>query len=402
MLEPAIIAIAYNRPEALKRLLSSIENAVYPSGVSPELIISIDRSDSQDVVAVAEDFRYTHGKKTVLARTERMGLREHVLSCGDLSEKYGSIIVLEDDLYVAPAFYTYALKALSFSEGDERIGAVSLYNHRFNVHVREPFEAVDDGYDNWYLQMASSWGQAYTKKQWESFRKWYDDNKDRDLAAPTVPANISGWSERSWLKYYIVYLIETGKYCLYPRVSFTTNFADEGTHAQKADNDLQVPLSGAGRDVEPDFSGIDSSCSVYDAFFEPVGYMSGDDIRFGISPAETDGSSTDRILTDLYGYKPVADIIAESQKEDRIRYVLSSAPLPYACVKSFARRMRPHDANIIYNISGDVFRLYDTDRPGTVPAAENKALRYMYDHRGISVSKMVQIIKHRIFEGFGK
>ena len=111
MHRPAIVIIAYNRLDALKRLLVSVEAAVYPEGEPVPLVISIDRSDSDAVVKTAEDFGYTHGEKIIIARKERLGLREHVLTCGDLTEKYGSIIVLEDDLFVSPMFYDYACAA---------------------------------------------------------------------------------------------------------------------------------------------------------------------------------------------------------------------------------------------------------------------------------------------------
>ncbi|MBO4346068.1 MAG: hypothetical protein J5840_00365, partial [Lachnospiraceae bacterium] len=270
---PAIVAIAYNRPDALARLLASIEAAQYPEGVRPTLVVSVDKSDSDEVARYAHGFDYTHGEKVVIERPERMGLRDHVIACGDLTDRYGSIIVLEDDLFVSPGFYGYACAALDHTAEDDRIGGVSLYNHLFNVHVREGFAPMDDGYDNWYLQIASSWGQAYTKKQWTEFRSWYEDNKGRDLAGPSVPANVSGWSDRSWLKYYIVYLIETGKYCIYPRVSLTTNFGDIGSHADKADTDLQVPLRNTAGRRGYVFSTLDDSRAVYDSYFEPLGIL---------------------------------------------------------------------------------------------------------------------------------
>ena len=398
MNQPAIVAVAYNRPDALKRLLLSIESAEYGDGVQPVLVISIDKSDSGDVLAVADDFEYTHGKKIVMARPERMGLREHVLSCGDLTGEYGSIIVLEDDLFVSPRFYSYACAALDHSEKDERIGAVSLYDHRFNVHAREPFGAIDDGYDNYYLQIASSWGQAYTKKQWESFRAWYDDNKDRDLKSPMVPENISGWSDRSWLKYYIVYLIETQKYCLYPRVSLTTNFGDEGTHAKKADTDLQVPVAGKGLKADYRFSSIDESRAVYDPFFEALGVVSDGNARLGGYDTGIEGNDTEPLIVDLYGIKPAAAIA----KASKIRYVLTPASLPYKVIKSFGRQMRPVDANIVYNISGNDLHLYDMSIKADPPAAVPKAHRLLYDYRGISAARMIEIIKYRILEKLGR
>ena len=45
MIKPAIIVIAYNREESLKRLLTSLNNAIYESD-DITLIISIDKSDN--------------------------------------------------------------------------------------------------------------------------------------------------------------------------------------------------------------------------------------------------------------------------------------------------------------------------------------------------------------------
>ena len=401
MYTPAIVAIAYDRPEALKRLLSSIENAVYPDNMRPVLVISIDKSGSDDVINVAKQFMYSHGDKVILARNSRMGLRNHVLSCGDLTKDYGSIIVLEDDLFVAPCFYEYACSALDFSDSDDRIGAISLYNHLFNVHKRESFCAIDDGYDNYYLQIASSWGQAYTKNQWESFKSWYDMNSERDLAGFHVPANVSGWSDRSWLKYYIVYLIETGKYCLYPRIGMTTNFGDVGTHACKSDSDLQIPISGSRLHPYCNFSSLEQSRAVYDPFFEFKGYVTDKSVRFGIPKQAGEKNVSEDVIIDLYGTKPVADIIA-AEGGSRYGYILSSQRLPYRVIRSYGRQMRPVDANILYEIKGHDLYLYDTHKASDLPAKEPEALRFLYEYRGISAARMIEMIKYRVREKLGR
>jgi len=379
---PAIVAIAYDRPGSLSRLLASLAKADYPSGVSVPLVISIDKSDSDDVVKVAKEFNWEHGQKVVIERNPRMGLKQHVLTCGDLTEEYGSIIVLEDDLFVSPSFYEYSLKALRFTEGDERVGAISLYNHLFNVHARKSFIAIDDGYDNWYFQMASSWGQAYSKSQWTRFREWYDINKDVDLHKTEIPANISGWSDKSWLKYYIAYLIDTDKYAFYPRISYTTNFGDVGSHAVKADADLQVPLCGRVKKLEVNFSTVEQSEAVYDAFFENTRVRSG-------------------AIVDLYGMKPVERMVRENNanKENKeIKEVISSQSLPYECIKTYGKQMRPVDANIVYEVSGKELFLYDVTKTGKAPEKTEEAIDYLYEYRGISASQMISIIKYRIKE----
>lgn len=433
MMTPAIVVIAYNRPDSLKRVLDSLKKASYPEGVNPTLVISLDKCDTDDTVKVAREFEWTFGEKRVVEHPERLGLKKHVLSCGEFAKEYGSIIVLEDDLYVSPAFYEYSCKALDFTKDDDRIGGVSLYNHLFNVHVREAFCAIDDGYDNWYFQLASSWGQAYTENQWNSFMNWYSQNESLDMKAnPFIPENVSGWSDKSWLKYYIAYLIETDKYFFYPRVSFTTNFGDVGSHMDKPDTDLQVPLFGGRGPLYCKFSTLDNSQAVYDAFFEntKLGYLS-DAILESTNPGIT--------ICDLYGYKPVEkmiEVVKSQPSNDSIKNgegvvrILSSQVLPYKIEKSYARQMRPVDANIVYEVPGCDYFLYNTepvndinadgkknitaennncgkkDKAGDEITALNKdksssqkrAERWFYQYRGISATQMKDMLLYRIKE----
>lgn len=376
---PAIIVIGYNRPMALTRLLESLEKAVYPNGINVPLIISIDKSDSNDTVEAANAATWTHGTKTVQTYPANLGLRNHVIKCGDWAAEYGSIIVLEDDLYVSRGFYEYAVAALDWTGEDDRIGGVSLYNHLLNVHAREPFEAVNDGYDNWYFQFASSWGQAYTARQWAQFKEWYAVNCDKRVEGADVPQNVAGWSDKSWLKYYIKYLIDTNKYFMYPRISYSTNFSDAGEHFDKADTDTDVQVPFAMDVMHRDFlfSSLDESQAVYDAFFENV-RLPDDEMR----------SAT---IVDLYGTKDIGKAI---ERAGDFKYILTCKSLPYKVVKAYARVMRPIDANVLENVGGHDFYLYDLTQSGPAPHV-NEVQRYLYNYRALNAGRMSKILKYR-------
>lgn len=377
MEKTAIVIIAYNRPKSLLRLLDSLTNAYYPEGLSVPLIISVDKSDSSDVADIAKDYVWDHGDKEVREQEENLGLKRHVLKCGDITSEYEGIIMLEDDLYVSPSFYMYTLAALDRCKGEKRICGISLYNHRLNVHAREPFEAIDDGYDNYYMQFASSWGQAFLKDQWAGFKGWYELNKDKDIAADNVPENVSSWSDKSWLKYYIKYLIDNDSYFLYPRVSYTTNFGDEGTHADSGVNDLQVPLAGLRKYGQVDlcFSDLEESGAVYDAYFE--------NIRLADRLPE---EVRDTITIDMYGVR---------QTEGYKRYVLSSKALPYRILETFGRRLRPVDANVFYKAEGKDFFLYDTMKSGQAPSVDEVG-KYLYNYRALKAREMTAVLKYRV------
>ncbi len=364
-----IVVVGFNRPNSLSRLLGSLAKANYPNKSIP-LIISVDRgTNNQDVLEVANDFYWENGEKTVNYQSENLGLRKHILQCGDLSLTYGSIIVLEDDLYVSPNFYFYTLEALRFSEDKDYIGGISLYNHQTNVHTSETFLPIDDGYDNWYFQFASSWGQAWTKNQWEKFKNWYAKHEVLPQIEG-IPKNVSSWSDKSWLKFFIVYLIEFNTYFLYPKISLTTNFSDTGTHVGVNTSGYQVPLLISKKE-KYFFARIEESKGVYNAFYENVTLARYLDIP------END------LSVDLYGY------LGESTK----RYWLTSTMENYKIIKSFQRSLRPIDLNVIYELEGDELFLYDTSSIANNNNKENRYNKIMYSIRHLLYNDLLYLFK---------
>lgn len=331
-----IVVVAYNRPRSLTRLLNSLQKATYPHK-DIDLIISIDKADdNEDVLDLAHAFHWDHGTKKVVYQENNLGLRKHILQCGGYSLDYGAVIVLEDDLYVSPNFYLFAEQALNFSSKESSIGGVSLYNHQLNVHTRENFSPHQDGYDNWYFQFASSWGQAWTKSQWSGFMDWYEEKPDIDNNQ-TVPSYVRSWSPKSWLKYNIAYLVEQDKYFFYPKISLTTNFSDAGTHVGNDSTIYQVPLD-FGTQREFKFSTLKGSNAVYDAYYENKNLH------------EMLGLNSNDLCVDLYGYKPL-----RGQK-----HLLTSRVLNYKVIQAFGKSLKPQDDNIYQSIEGRELFLYDT------------------------------------------
>ena len=258
MIEPAIVVIAYNREKPLLRLLESLANAHYPSQ-KITLHISIDASENIDVEEVARAFEWKHGDKVVDVKSENLGLLKHVFECGQLTEKYGAIVVLEDDLIVAPGYYLYAQKANGFYSEDEKVAGVSLYTYACEENNFYPFHPINDGSDVHFIQVASSWGQAWNTSQWKSFKEWVTKNPDGNTEL--LPAYVKQWGKNSWKRLFIGYLIDTSRYFVFPATSYSSNFEEEGTHA--VDTGLfQVPLNlGAS---EPRFRLWKESLAVYD------------------------------------------------------------------------------------------------------------------------------------------
>ena len=158
-----IIIVAFNRPKALERLLNSLLKASYPGEV--ELVISVDgekegREDGktigkgEEVRRVASGFEWPFGEKKLIFHEKNLGLRRHVIFCGELNKDYEGVIVLEDDLYVAPSFYNYTLQAFEFYKGDPKIAGISLYSHAYNETAQFPFRPLSDDSDVFFMRRA--------------------------------------------------------------------------------------------------------------------------------------------------------------------------------------------------------------------------------------------------------
>lgn len=371
-----IVIVAYNRPRSLNRLLTSVSNAYYPDG-SIDLIISIDKgANNQDVLDLAHKFNWQHGDKKVVYQEVNLGLRKHILKCGGLSLEYGAVIVLEDDLFVSPNFYLFTKQALQFSSGKESIGGISLYSHKLNVHTRDNFSPLEDGFDNWYFQFASSWGQAWTKEQWSGFMDWYHKNPDID-SNKDVPAYVRSWSPKSWLKYNIAYLIEKDYYFLYPKIALATNFSDAGTHVGNDSTIYQVPLDHGER-REYRFSEINTGKAIYDAFFESK------------ILGEVLGLNNDELLIDLYGYK----------KNYPRRYVLTSRIMDFKILKSYGKSLKPQEDNVLRNIEGTELFLYDTSVTEGNPHQVDTYRKATYNFKQIPLRTAKMVFKKLIFSKF--
>jgi hypothetical protein len=338
---PAIVVVAYNRTNSLKRLLTSLNKAVYHTNVM--LVISIDKSDNNDVCILAENFEWNYGDKVLIRHDKNLGLKNHILSCGDLTSVYGSIILLEDDLYVSPFFYIYATKALNFYCDDSNIAGISLYSHSLNIHVKLPFYPIKGDSNVFFLQMPSSWGQAWTREQWDNFSIWFNSDKNNNnYHTNSIPENIADWPNTSWLKIFAKYIIENNKYFVYPYDSLTTNFGDTGIHFRRKFWYVQVILQSV--EINYQFDQFENSNCVYDAYFELLPSKLRLNAKF---------LSSYDFEVDLYGYKSLL-------KSNKPYFLTTHYCKTYE--KSFGLDFKPIEFNIIEeNIGQNIFLVKNTD-----------------------------------------
>lgn len=360
-IKPAIVVVAYRRLETLKRLLCSIENAVYNSS-DITLIISIDyHPDNMSVVKCAEEFKWMYGEKIVKTHKTNLGLKKHIIECGDYSLKYGAVIILEDDEIVAPSFYEYVCLAHEYYNEDERIAGISLYAHEWNGYAGKKFQPIYGDGDVYFGQFSCSWGQSWSARQWFEFREWYDKNpeikKDERL-----PASIYMW-KKSWGKFFARFIVEKNKYYVMPYKPVSTVFGEIGTHASIPQFEVQIAMYWGNSEWNfiPFEKGIH-----YDMFFENRDLLEILAKRYHISESD--------ICIDIYALK--------NRKYGNKRYILTTRKLDFQLLDSFDLNMRPQDMNVLMKIKGDGIFLYDRLKR-EVNRRYRKTLRLEYDLGGV-------------------
>ena len=328
----AICCVAYNRPDSLKNLLDSLSDSFYPHDVT--LIISIDYSGTNDVENFAKGYEWKYGEKRIISHEKNLGLRNHILSCGDLLQEYDAVIVLEDDVVVAPSYFYFTEQCVEKYKDDDTIAGISLFSFPLNHYNQVPFYPLKTDIDVYLMKIAQSWGQVWMKKSWKAFREWYDRNNEEFEVMPHLPEKICHWPKTSWLKYHVRYCIENDKYFVYPYDSMTTDNVVPGVHCQTVTTYEQAHLL-YGKKTQ---FALNPTVK-YDGFFENEAIP------------EWLGIDTKEICVDFFGY---------NKNRVNKRYLLTREVLPYKIVKSFALQMKPYEWNIIKNVAGNDLFLYDT------------------------------------------
>ncbi len=343
MQNPAIVIAAYNRADSLQRLLNSISRADYSGFTNVPLVISLDGAKQNSTVEqqeainavrnTAEAFIWQYGEKRVIVHEENIGLRKHIISCGDLTEEYDRVIMLEDDLFVSPYFYHYAIAASDFYADDDKIAGISLYLYRFHEYNNVThFLPQQNGYDAFFMQIPSSFGELWTKQQWQAFKRYYDTCDEEIPDDVKMPYHVKKWSSKSsWKKFFYWYMVSLDKYFVYPYIPYSTCMAEEGEHISFTMSVCQNALMLHKKDYH--FIPFQKNSVVYDAFMEllPEFFW-----QFGFH-------SNEMFIVDCYGTKRI-----EMFGED---YWLTSKKCVHP-IEQYAMDLIPIENNILFEIVG--------------------------------------------------
>lgn len=157
-----IVLFTYNRLWHTQMTVQYLQKNILSE--QSDLIIFSDagknEKDNEDVQKVREYLRSITGFKSVEIRENKInkGLAESVIDgVSSVVEKYGSIIVLEDDLLTSPYFLTFMNEALEMYKNDDIVCNVQGHTH---ILFSETSYLIDH---------ADSWGWGTWQRAWNLF-----------------------------------------------------------------------------------------------------------------------------------------------------------------------------------------------------------------------------------------
>lgn len=176
-----IIVFAYNRPDLLGRTLDALsknelaENSdlfIYcdgPKELTSDRIKELGNKRVKDYLSKIEESRKVahaaNGFKSVVVveREKNIGLKANIVSAvTEIVNKYGRVIVIEDDIVTSPGFLRFMNEALEIYKEDERVMHISGYMWPHRWPLPETF----------FYQAPCPWGWATWNRAW----KYYSDN----------------------------------------------------------------------------------------------------------------------------------------------------------------------------------------------------------------------------------
>lgn len=160
-----IALFTYNRPWHTRQTISALQNNDLAHESDLYIFSDGPRNDRESVEKVRQVRDLIHSVNgfrsvTVIERKENIGLSRSIITgVTDIINRFGRVIVLEDDMITSPYFLTYINDGLEMYKHDDNV--ISIHGYIYPVASKLP--------DTFFLKGADCWGWATWKRGWDLF-----------------------------------------------------------------------------------------------------------------------------------------------------------------------------------------------------------------------------------------
>ena len=267
-----IVLFVYNRPLHTRQTIEALQKNELAK--HSELFVFSDNtktdSDNMYVAEVRKYLRDIVGFKTVtiVERETNYGLANNIISgVSDVVNRFGRVIVLEDDILVSCHFLKHMNNALEFYKDEKSVMHISSYM----------FQVDKDGLKaSFFTRQSFCWGWGTWKRSWSCFKKDSDEYIRLFDESMIMEFNLGGvynfWNQMllnhqkkidTWAIFWYASIFLQNGYCLQFRDSMSRNIGFDGSGVNCQPTDLyELEISDDVPDIEYDREVILSSAGL--------------------------------------------------------------------------------------------------------------------------------------------
>ncbi len=237
-----VILFAYNRPWHTKQTLDALANNALADESKLYIFCDGAKDDaSKETLSQIEETRKFVKEENrfkeviVIEQKANKGLANSIIDgVTEIVNKYGTVIVLEDDIVTSPGFLKYMNDALRVYENIENVMHISGYMFPLKTQLPETF----------FIKPTSCWGWATWNRAWRHFEKntakqmqlieerngWKEFTIDYSFPSykEQIIANKNG-DLNSWAIFWYASVFLKGGTSLHPYPSLVQNIGFDGT-----------------------------------------------------------------------------------------------------------------------------------------------------------------------------
>lgn len=161
---PPIAVIAYNRPQFLSICLDALDRSMQFCGKKLPITIFIDapkNEKAKEAVLQTIEVAKQRAGATLVVRETNQGFANISNAISEMCHNYGKVIVVEDDIIVAPDFLSFMIQGLEKYQYAENVYMLSGFMY---------FEAQPKSPETFFHPYAFAWGFAIWERAWNHFR----------------------------------------------------------------------------------------------------------------------------------------------------------------------------------------------------------------------------------------
>lgn len=233
-----IVLFVYNRPWHTRQTVEALQKN--DLAAESDLIIYADGAKNSEAAASVREVRNyiksLSGFKslTLVERDKNWGLAANIIDgVTEVVQRYGKVIVMEDDIVTSPAYLQFMNQALDFYQKEKNIWHISGWSYSINT----------TGLGEAFLwRVMNCWGWATWADRWKHFDKnpnalrhqWSPDEKYRfDLDGSGVfwsqiDANAQGKID-TWAIFWYASIFQNDGLCINPTISYVNNIGHDGS-----------------------------------------------------------------------------------------------------------------------------------------------------------------------------